>query len=313
MTSQTPFIKITARSIIVWLILGSTVLTVIFKFIGLSLKSVLVTNNFNLEKINFQDPVFNILATNSTFYIITVSLLAFHIKKSGLQLNFLFGKLPRSNSWFRWLFMLIPVLIFSLGSGQIIYYLISLFDPLLVASLMEKKLFLSAKETSFPVVYNLIQLISIIIIAPIIEEILFRGILLQRWSVKWGILPAIITSSLLFGCLHFNVLGLINFGLVTALLYLRTKTLFLPIIFHALNNSIAVIMEITSAIFKERETIYTLEQIQSFWWQGLIAIAIALPCLILFWQDSWRLMPQSLPYFTNRDRACASRQPRSQN
>ena len=301
MTTKTPFIKVTARSVIFWLIIGSTLSTVILELVALSFKFVLKANNFSLENINFQDPLFKILIANSFFYGLVGSWLLFHVKRSHLQLKFIFGRLPRSNNWFYWLFMLIPVLLFSLGSGQIIYYLTFLIEPKLVTSIIEKKLFLTAQETAFPLIYNLLQIISMIILAPLIEEILFRGILLQRWSVKWGLLPGMLASSLFFGCLHFNVLGLVNFGLVMALLYLRTKTLFLPIIFHALNNSIAVGMEVNATILKNQETFYTLEQIQSSWWQGLIAIALSLPCLILFWRNNWQLMPQSLPYFANRE------------
>ncbi len=307
MTTKSPFKKVTARSIIFWLIIGSFLGTVILELIAISFKSVLTAKNFDLENINFKDPLFTVLIANSLFYGLVGSWLLFHVKRSHLKLKFLFGKLPRSNNWFPWLFMILPILLFSLGSGQIIYYLTFLIQPEFVTSLIQNKLFLTAQETSFPLIYNLVQVLSIIIFAPLIEEILFRGILLQRWSVKWGVLPGILASSLIFGCLHFNVLGLINFGLVMALLYLRTKTLFLPIIFHALNNLIAVAMEVSATIFNERETFYTVEQIQSSWWQGLIAIALSLPFLILFWRNNWQLIPESLPYFANRDRAAPQR------
>ena len=302
MTSKNPFVKVTARSIVFWLIIGVPLLTIILNLIGIGLKSLLIANNFDVDQINFQDPIFTVLSALIFFYAMIGLWFLFHVKKSHLQFKYILGDLPASNSWFPWLLMICPVLLFSLGSGQIIYYLISLMDPEVVRSLIQKKLFLTAQETSFPLIYNLLQFISIVIFAPLIEEILFRGILLQRWSVKWGILPGIVMSSLIFGCLHFNVFGLINFGFVMALLYLRTKTLFVPIIFHAINNFIAVVMEIGATIFKHRETFYTVEQIQSSGWQGLIAISLSLPFLILFWRNNWQLINQSLPYFANRDR-----------
>ena len=301
MTSKSPFIKVTARSIIFWLLVGTPLLTVALEVIELSLKSVLTASNLNLAAINFQDPVFTIVIANGFFYSLIVSWMWFHVKRSRLQLKFIFGQLTYSGNWQRYLLMLIPVLLFSLGSGRIIYYLASLIDPKIVTSIIEKKLFLTATETAFPGIYNLLQAASIIVLAPLIEEILFRGILLQRWSVKWGILPGILVSSMVFGCLHFNSIGLINFGLVMALLYLRSKTLFLPIIFHALNNLVAVMMEVSVLFSKRQETFYTLEQIQTSWWQGLVAIALSLPFLIWFWRNNWQLMDRTLPYFANRD------------
>jgi len=85
----------------------------------------------------------------------------------------------------------------------------------------------------------LIRVIAIGISAPIIEEILCRGIILNRllaWMPKW---PAIIISSALFGIVHFNLFqGLYAFaiGVVFAVLYLRYRNLWIPIIGHAAFN-----------------------------------------------------------------------------
>ena len=178
-----------------------------------------------------------------------------------------------------------------------------------MTSLIAERLFLTAQETNFPVIYNSIQFISIVILAPLLEEILFRGIILQRWSVKWSILSGIVFSSLVFGFLHFNFLGLFNFGLVMALLYLRTQSLLLPIMVHVLNNLIAVGIEVWATVFKNGEAFYTLEQLQASWWQGLVAIALALPWLILFWRNNWQTARHTLPYFANRDRQNAVTKP----
>lgn len=39
-------------------------------------------------------------------------------------------------------------------------------------------------------------------IAPLVEELVFRGVLLPHWSVKWGVMPAVLASSLFFAACH---------------------------------------------------------------------------------------------------------------
>lgn len=85
--------------------------------------------------------------------------------------------------------------------------------------------------------------ITICILAPIIEEILFRGVIL-RGLLQKGISPikAIALSSFLFGIVHLNpwqFLGAGFLGAIFGFIYYRTKSLWLPVFLHALNNSVS--------------------------------------------------------------------------
>lgn len=301
MTQNNPFFTITVRNLIFWLIIGSVILGLFSESLRILGTYILQSNFLALKEINFKEPIFSFIIANFSFYLLIVSWLLFQRKRSQLKFKFVFGNLPHSRCWLPYLLLVIPLVLFSLGSSVIGYYLVSLVSPEMVTSIIEKKLFLTQEETTFPVIYNLLQVVFMVVFAPVVEEILFRGFVLQRWSVKWGIVPGVITSSLIFGLLHFNSLGLFNFGLVMAILYLRTNTLFVPIILHALNNFIAVGVEFSLFRLSEKTTIYTLEQIQSSWWLGLIAIALSLPWLFLFWRNNLHFFHQALPYFVNRD------------
>jgi len=77
------------------------------------------------------------------------------------------------------------------------------------------------------------------------EELCFRGYLLQTLAAGIGLVPAVLTSSLLFGVGHVGVYGtqktliilsLIFFGILMAVLYLKTKSLWAPIGMHFMNN-----------------------------------------------------------------------------
>lgn len=89
-----------------------------------------------------------------------------------------------------------------------------------------------------------VSLLIIAVFAPFYEEIIFRGIILNGSSKHIGFIPANILQATLFGIVHFN-LALFPFyfifGLITGYLVKRTGGLFTGIIFHALNNGIAVL------------------------------------------------------------------------
>lgn len=82
-----------------------------------------------------------------------------------------------------------------------------------------------------------------VIIAPIFEEIVFRGIILKG-LLNRGVSPtvSIWISALLFGFIHGNpwqFVGATMLGFALGLIYHQTKTLFIPILLHALNNGLA--------------------------------------------------------------------------
>jgi membrane protease YdiL (CAAX protease family) len=86
-----------------------------------------------------------------------------------------------------------------------------------------------------------LALIGIVVVPPLVEETVFRGVLLERLSVKWRVGVAIVIAALLFGILHADPVGAGMFGVVTALLYLRTGSLWPGILIHAANNLIALV------------------------------------------------------------------------
>lgn len=91
----------------------------------------------------------------------------------------------------------------------------------------------------------ILGLISVIIVAPIAEEFLFRGFLfsqLKRTQLGgWG---AVTLSSFLWTIIHFQyealiLLVLFIFGIFLGYIRIAYNSLSLPIILHAINNTIA--------------------------------------------------------------------------
>lgn len=85
---------------------------------------------------------------------------------------------------------------------------------------------------------------TIAIAAPLLEEVLFRGIILHGLLKNYSAGLSIAFSSLLFAIIHGNIaqgLGAFLMGLFMGWIYWKTKSLYLPIILHFINNSISCV------------------------------------------------------------------------
>jgi uncharacterized protein len=82
----------------------------------------------------------------------------------------------------------------------------------------------------------------LIVVAPFAEEVFFRGFLYQAFRNSFGVLPGALLSALIFGAIHlefFKLVQLAILGVILALLFEKTRSLWSPIILHAVNNSLA--------------------------------------------------------------------------
>jgi membrane protease YdiL (CAAX protease family) len=90
-----------------------------------------------------------------------------------------------------------------------------------------------------------IQLLTILILAPVIEEFYFRGILFNYFEKRNGKLFILITTSLLFSIIHFNISAtptLVILGISLGLIKLITGSMLITIIMHSLFNCIMLLM-----------------------------------------------------------------------
>jgi uncharacterized protein len=139
--------------------------------------------------------------------------------------------------WIPSIFVIVIISIaFSLSAFWLYLYLLSPILPFVVDFLLE--------ETPMPEsgLYLVIEIFMITILAPIVEEFFFRGVILQRLIKKSSVWGGILISSLLFGILHADIIGAFIFGVITALLFIRTGNLLIPILLHMLNNTLAVLL-----------------------------------------------------------------------
>jgi membrane protease YdiL (CAAX protease family) len=89
------------------------------------------------------------------------------------------------------------------------------------------------------------ELLRVAVVAPIVEEFLFRGLLFTGLRHHWGPLRAALVSSALFACFHFDLLlALHTFvgGLLFAIAYQRTGSMWAAALAHSLSNSLFLVL-----------------------------------------------------------------------
>ncbi|WP_141536139.1 CPBP family intramembrane glutamic endopeptidase [Bacillus cereus] len=124
------------------------------------------------------------------------------------------------------------------------------------------------------------QFIMVVFIAPIIGEFVFRGFLLQRFAAKWGTSIAMVVVALLFAMLHVDFLGAALFSIVLSIVYIRTKSLLMPIAIHMLNNAFVI----GTSFLVSREKIMSFADFSNYttFFPGLMIFIIGLNLVLIF-------------------------------
>jgi membrane protease YdiL (CAAX protease family) len=131
----------------------------------------------------------------------------------------------------------------------------------------------------------------IIFLGASVEEFFFRGLISQKWALKWGVKTGILSSSLLFAIYHFrfDIIPLFLMGVMYSVLYFKTRNLFTTILCHLFHNATVVTWNATEYFSQspvQRSAFITLKDyqnsIQPLLGQKIFLIAITAPFLIYF-------------------------------
>lgn len=84
--------------------------------------------------------------------------------------------------------------------------------------------------------------LAVALMAPMIEEFGFRGKMQYRLEVSFGVVPAIVTTAIVFSILHGVVIGVhhLPFALLVGWLAWRTGSIWPGVYMHVVNNAFAV-------------------------------------------------------------------------
>ena len=237
-----------------------------------------------------------ILASVASFvnpYLLSVVLfayIAFVVIHNKLSVRALIGQIPSGYNWWPIVLLAIGGLLYSLGAIAVIIYPIFQLDSEFVNEVLAEELFPESPLNLF---------IATVILAPLLEETIFRGLLFSRLTKKWGMAWGIIVSSLAFGFLHMDPIGAFVFGVITCVLYVRTKTLLIPMALHALHNLIVWVITVADESGEMGASIDS-EFITQLAYVGLIGMILGAPIVFTLLGRWWPSRGTPIPYEANK-------------
>lgn len=119
--------------------------------------------------------------------------------------------------------------------------LVALFGP---SNTWPRQLSQSTLDATQQPALLVLVVITGLILTPVIEEILFRGVLYQALRLRMPVGSAALLSAIVFALLHGQIVLLIPFtimGVILALIYERSGSLWPTILVHACNNGIILL------------------------------------------------------------------------
>ncbi len=121
--------------------------------------------------------------------------------------------------------------------------------------------------------------------APFVEECIFRGVLFQNMTKKWGFTVGAMASSALFAILHpITIIDAFFFGLAMCILFYKTNRLYLVILFHILYNTFALVL---GNIDTGGDPDVSYELLADYWWIFGLVSFLTLSAIIVLLNKNW--------------------------
>ena len=244
------------------------------------------------------NPTFKVLFVEYGIYLFIFCWIVFVFIKNKVDVSQFIGVLNNKSIW-AIINVLIPLLLFCYAGIWLTYYPVSFFFPDYVEKLLnDKKLNFILSSSRYYIPF----FIQFLLIGPFFEEVVFRGLIIHRLAIKYGIIPTVFISSLLFAIAHFklNILSFFVLGLILSIVYLKTRSLVASIILHFSYNLGGLLYDIISFHLSKGNNTYSIIKFRSDIWIAGICLLISLSWFIFLFKRYWPKSTMTLPYFTSK-------------
>lgn len=199
-----------------------------------------------------------------------------------------------------WLF--IPLILSTIGFIWIGILILHGLSPEIAASYLDwinsAELFSITEETT--ILQYLLIFFLVSLLGPLVEEIIFRGVMLERLGAKIGYIKGAAVSSFIFGILHVDFVGAFIFGVVLSVVYLKSHSLLLPFIIHAVNNGVAMIFYFFEDYFAAKAWETTTPYLENTWF-GIVLFTGSVAWLIWYVKNHWEVVKEREPFPLNTE------------
>jgi hypothetical protein len=235
--------------------------------------------------------------------ILILALVWRQCRLAGIEIKYLVGKVPDRYQWLPLVGLAIASVVFALGVFRIFYYPLSFIVPSFVEKILidnrNSSILITGSKTFYPALYYLIFALNTSTITCICNAFILTSILLHRWAAKWGKTRAMIVFFLLPLISYDNFIYSVITTFINAMLYVKTRSLLVLIIFMALKNIIWGIWNVSYTTFLDNQPGSTLDVFRSQVQLGVLFFALSAPWVIGFIYKNWSVLKGPLPYFAN--------------
>ena len=225
---------------------------------------------------NVESNVLGALITQIGFQLVIILWMLYEMlqvnKKVDFKLNHFFQDEAKDDFSIIYLFFLFTALIFSVVISSTILQFMPDFIQNFLNRLMTSYENATVFSQNSSLIISSLQFLSMVVLAPIMEEFFYRGFLINRLSLKLNLRWAVFISTLLFTIGHGDIISSFIKGYAFSIIYVKTKSLKIPIIFHVANNLFAF------TLFKT----FDLTQVEKFKIPDFVAIIVFLLLIISF-------------------------------
>ena len=242
-------------------------------------------------------PIISHFIHNRLFYGCLSAWLLWAKTRWGLSMTRLLGRSSNTRKWLPLVGTALILKMFAVVVSLLVYYVVAFIWPALARWSLEGYHpfgFVDA-GTSLFWLYAAWVFLDLVMLAPLFEELVFRGVFLHTWAVRWGIKRAMVFSSLAFALLHQNMVFAFIIGFAMAILYVKTRSLVVPIACHAVGNGWTFAISLTNKVMPS--AMYPTLASRYIFLIGVIVSVLFIPWVILLIRRHWQRKQWPLPYF----------------